>query len=246
MAVCRRHAEKPTEGVSGPAAQAAEPTTVAIRRLKCSELIRRRRYVEEPAKALDGGKRALRPWHFFATDTSGGIAKFSQANSRNPGLDRKGSGQSAKARLVRSEGSYCGTSASGLYRTRGLDWQVAHHAGRRSGLRHQADSIHSAEYEQALNELRDRIQAVSDEPNADYKITDVVAFGDLLGDAARVQAAEVGIRLTSRGNAQFSGSAKEHRAELAFLKGLRGKTALLKLVPYENWMRADVTPLSVH
>jgi|SRR5579875_2193771 len=92
--------------------------------------------------------------------------------------------------------------------------------------------------EQALNELRGRIQAVNEDPNAAYKITDVIAFGDFLGDAARVQAAEVGIRLTSRGNAQFSGSAKEHRAELAFLKGLRGKTALLKLAPYENWMRA--------
>jgi len=145
VAVCRRHAEKPTEGVSRPAAQAAEPTTVAIRRLKCSELIRPRRYVEEPAKALDRGKRALRPWHFFATDACGGIAKFSQANSRNPDLDRKGFGEGAKDRLVSSKGSYCGTSASGLYRTRGLDWQVAHHAARRSGLRHQAGSIHSPE-----------------------------------------------------------------------------------------------------
>lgn len=92
--------------------------------------------------------------------------------------------------------------------------------------------------EQALSKLRDRIQAVNEDSKADYKITDAVAFGDFLGDAARVQAAEVGIRLTSRGNEQFSGSAKEHRAEQAFLKALRGKTVLLKLVPFENWMRA--------
>jgi hypothetical protein len=49
--------------------------------------------------------------------------------------------------------------------------------------------------EQALDELRHRIKAVNDDFNADYKISDAVAFGDFLGDAARVQAVEVGIRL---------------------------------------------------
>ncbi len=89
--------------------------------------------------------------------------------------------------------------------------------------------------EKALDLLRDRIKAVNDDPNADYKITDAVAFGDFLTDAARVQAAEVGIRLT-RKNEQLTGSAKAHRGEIAFLKQLRGKSALLQVVPYADWM----------
>jgi hypothetical protein len=91
--------------------------------------------------------------------------------------------------------------------------------------------------EQALNERGVRIQRVNEDPAADYTITDAVAFGDFLGDAARVQAAEVGIRLTPKRNEQLTASAKEHTSELAFLKRLRGKTALLKIVPFENWMR---------
>jgi hypothetical protein len=79
---------------------------------------------------------------------------------------------------------------------------------------------------------------VNDDANADYTISDAVAFGDFLGDAARVQAAEVGIRLICREHEQLTASAKDHRAELAFLKGLRGKTALLKIVPFEDWMRS--------
>ena len=40
--------------------------------------------------------------------------------------------------------------------------------------------------EQALGELRDRIRGVNDGPNAPYTISDAVAFGDFLWDAARV------------------------------------------------------------
>ena len=87
-----------------------------------------------------------------------------------------------------------------------------------------------------LDKLRNRIKAINEDPNADYKITDAVAFGDFLGDAARVQA-EVGIQLAPK-NEEFTGSAKEHRAELAFLKQLRRKSALLHVVPYEEWMSA--------
>ena len=90
--------------------------------------------------------------------------------------------------------------------------------------------------EEALAGLRDRIKAVNDGRDAAYRITDAVAFGDFLGDAARVQAAEVGIRLVRRSDAPVSASAKEHAAELDFLKQLRGKTALLHVVPYEEWM----------
>ena len=92
--------------------------------------------------------------------------------------------------------------------------------------------------EQALDELRDRIKAVNEDPNAEYKITDAVAFGDFLGDGARLQAAEVGVRLARKRSEEVTGSAKEHRAEVAFLKQLHGKTALLHVIPYEDWMSA--------
>jgi hypothetical protein len=42
----------------------------------------------------------------------------------------------------------------------------------------------------------------------------------------------VGIRLTPKSDAIVLSSAKEHAAELGFLKQLRGKAALLHLVPY--------------
>jgi hypothetical protein len=88
----------------------------------------------------------------------------------------------------------------------------------------------------ALAALRDRIKAVNSDPGASYKITDAVAFGDFLRDAARVQAAEVGIRLVAKSDTGDMTSATEHAAELDFLKQLRGKAALLHVVPYEDWM----------
>lgn len=90
--------------------------------------------------------------------------------------------------------------------------------------------------ENALAGPRDRIKVVNEDLDADYKITEAVAFGNFLGDAVRVQAAEVGIRLVPRADADLITSAKEHAAELEFLKKLRGKTALLHVVPYEDWM----------
>jgi hypothetical protein len=90
--------------------------------------------------------------------------------------------------------------------------------------------------EDALAALRDRIKAVNNDPRAAYKITEAVAFGDFLRDAARVQAAEVGIRLVPKSDAPATQSATEHAVELDFLKQLRGKTALLHVVRYEDWM----------
>jgi hypothetical protein len=88
----------------------------------------------------------------------------------------------------------------------------------------------------ALAGLRDRIKAVNNDPRAAYKITEAVAFGDFLRDAARVQAADVGIRLVPKSDAPATQSATEHAVELDFLKQLRGKTALLHVVRYEDWM----------
>ena len=90
----------------------------------------------------------------------------------------------------------------------------------------------------ALDALRGRIKAVNEDQNAIYIITRAVAFGDFLNDAPRVQAAEVGIRLEQKKGPESTMLAKEHRAELAFLKQLRGKSALLHIQPYEDWMSA--------
>jgi len=92
--------------------------------------------------------------------------------------------------------------------------------------------------EAALASLRDRIKLANEDPHAQYKIADAVAFGDFLRDAVRVQAAEVGIRLVPTSDSELIASAQEHAAELDFLKRLRGKTALLHVVPYEDWMSA--------
>jgi hypothetical protein len=61
-----------------------------------------------------------------------------------------------------------------------------------------------------------------------------VAFGDFLSDQPRVQAADVGIRLTPRkADSGNSGLAVEHKAEEAFLKELCGYSAVIHIQPYE-------------
>ncbi len=90
--------------------------------------------------------------------------------------------------------------------------------------------------EEALTALHERIKAANEDPDAPYRVTGAIAFGDFLTDAARVQAADVGIRLARKIDVETPRSAKEHAAELAFLKGLRAKTPLLNLQPYEDWM----------
>jgi hypothetical protein len=90
--------------------------------------------------------------------------------------------------------------------------------------------------EDALAGVRDRIKEVNKDADAPYRVTEGVAFGDFLRDAARVQAADIGIRLVSSSDSGAATSAKEHAAELDFLKKLRGQSSLLHVVPYEDWM----------
>jgi hypothetical protein len=93
--------------------------------------------------------------------------------------------------------------------------------------------------EQALSALRDCIRAINSDPDAEYAVSEAGAFGDFLSDQARVQAADVGIRLTPhKANSEGSRSAVEHKAEEAFLKQLRGKSAALYIRAYEPWMSA--------
>jgi hypothetical protein len=90
--------------------------------------------------------------------------------------------------------------------------------------------------EEALAALRSRIKLVNQDSQAPYKITDAAAFGDFLSGPARVQAADVGIQLVGRKSEGGEHSKKEQVARLAFLKQLRGKTQMLHVRPYQEWM----------
>ena len=93
--------------------------------------------------------------------------------------------------------------------------------------------------ERALGSLQERIKEANRDPKATFKITGAVAFGDfLLKERARVQAADVGLRLARRGqHASDLQSASDAREERAFLRQLRRRAALLALRPYADWMK---------
>jgi hypothetical protein len=90
--------------------------------------------------------------------------------------------------------------------------------------------------EKALGELRKRINDVNGDSKAPYQVAEAVAFGDYLGDKTRVQAADVGVRLSPRKAKRSQAPAKEHEAQREFLRRLRGKAATLHVTAYEDWM----------
>jgi hypothetical protein len=90
--------------------------------------------------------------------------------------------------------------------------------------------------EEALGELRERIKAVNKDSKSVYKIIEAVAFGDFLLQKARVQAAEVGIRLEARKAKRGESLATQHAGERAFLRQLRAKAATVNTLPYAEWM----------
>ncbi len=94
--------------------------------------------------------------------------------------------------------------------------------------------------EGALASLRERIKQRNKDAKGLFKVTTAVAFGDfLVKDRARVQAADVGIELSRRGDrlGDFQ-SASGAREERAVLRELRTRTALLLLKPYADWMKS--------
>src|SRR5712672_540911 len=99
--------------------------------------------------------------------------------------------------------------------------------------------------QQALTALKDRIRDNNKNRQAPFRIIDAVAFGDfLLPDRARVQSADVGIRLARREDSQRKNistvelrSASDARAERNFLRELRAKSTHVTLRPYADWMR---------
>jgi hypothetical protein len=93
--------------------------------------------------------------------------------------------------------------------------------------------------EQSLASFADHLKLVNQDPSAEYKVADAVAFGDFLSKRARVQAADVGIRLEPRNlTGHHPHRASEQNRQEAFLKQLRGRTPLLNLQPYAEWMNA--------
>jgi hypothetical protein len=97
--------------------------------------------------------------------------------------------------------------------------------------------------EAALTSLKQRIQETNQDRVAKYRITRAVAFGDFLAkDPIRVQTAEVGIELARRNKERAEDdiatphSAADAREEHSFLRQLRGRSALINLKPYSDWM----------
>jgi hypothetical protein len=97
--------------------------------------------------------------------------------------------------------------------------------------------------EGALASLRQRIEEANKGRAAKFEITGAVAFGDFLTrDRARVQAADVGIELSrkdrdrSADEIAVAHSAVEAREEESFLRQLRGRSALINLKRYADWM----------
>jgi hypothetical protein len=87
---------------------------------------------------------------------------------------------------------------------------------------------------EALAALQKRITAKNQDRKSEFRISDAVAFGDFLIGRSRVRAADVGIWLVAR-KARF-GEHNSAREEIAFLKQLRAKSALVQLHRYETWM----------
>jgi DNA-binding transcriptional regulator YhcF (GntR family) len=98
-----------------------------------------------------------------------------------------------------------------------------------------------ATLEESLAALADHLKRVNEDSSARYKIAEAVAFGDFLSDRVRVQAADIGIRLAPRSLAaeiprEPAQPPSERERQTTFLKQLRGRTPLLNILPYAEWM----------
>jgi hypothetical protein len=87
---------------------------------------------------------------------------------------------------------------------------------------------------EAVSTLEKRIKTMNQNRTSEFRVSDAVAFGDFLIGRSRVQAADVGVRLVGR-NAR-AGEHNSAREEIALLKQLRAKSALVQLHRYETWM----------
>jgi hypothetical protein len=93
--------------------------------------------------------------------------------------------------------------------------------------------------ERSLASFADHLKGVNQDSSAEYKIADAVAFGDFLSGRARIQAVDIGIRLEPRNPiGHHPHWAGEQERQEAFLKQLRGRTPLVNLHLYAEWMGA--------
>jgi hypothetical protein len=93
--------------------------------------------------------------------------------------------------------------------------------------------------ERSLDSFADHLKRVNEDSSTDYKIAEAVAFGGFLSGRTRVQSADVGIRLEPRNPAAHHPHwAGEQDRQEAFLRQLRGRTPLLNLHLYAEWMGA--------
>lgn len=84
--------------------------------------------------------------------------------------------------------------------------------------------------EQSLAHFAQHLKRINEDGSAEYKIADAVAFGDFLSGRARVQAADVGIRLAPRDPAaNEANSAGERVKQDAFLKAAKREDSTFEL-----------------
>jgi hypothetical protein len=86
----------------------------------------------------------------------------------------------------------------------------------------------------ALETLKERIEAINRDKRSEFKITNAVAFGDFLTGRAQVQAAEVGVQLMRRELSADPHDSDRKRVE--FMNTLRRKSRLFTIETYRPWM----------
>ena len=87
----------------------------------------------------------------------------------------------------------------------------------------------------ALDTLKDRIEALNRDKRSEFKITKAVAFGDFLTGRSQVQAADVGVELSRRDPVSANSEEVDERRR-AFMNDLRRKSRLFNVQTYRLWM----------
>jgi hypothetical protein len=86
----------------------------------------------------------------------------------------------------------------------------------------------------ALDALKERLRSLHKDPDAEFTVARAVAFGDFLGQASRVQAAQVALQLKARSGQGSALAAR--RAEDKLFTSLRARSPMLQLIRFEDWM----------
>ena len=182
----------------------------------------------------------------FLKDTKGALAWTARDLANTLKINRREAEQALA--FLQAQGYVQLVRGSGPARKRGTEsgdqqWMTTPAGETVSGAKPPRFTPESVQ--QALVALKDRIQRNNKNRQAPFRITDAVAFGDfLLPDRARVQSADVGIRLARREDSQRKNtstveprSASDAKAERDFLRELRAKSTHLTLRHYADWMR---------